>query len=215
MRKYLFLLALLPLLVACNDGVKKSYWENGNLKSELCYENDKLNGDCVWYFKNGTKMMQGRYVDDVLDGCYTRWYSNGKVAEEGWYKNGEHDSICRIYSEKGMLASEMYYVNGKLDGEIRRWHDNGQLFQEGQYANGMMDGRWFVYYPSGALASMADYHLGTGKQTCYDETGYKCLEVSYFENEKHGKEVYYRPDGSVMRIVEYEHGKKVAENDNP
>ena len=215
MRKSPFLLVLLLPLVACHDNVQKAYWENGALKSELHYENDKMNGECVWYYKNGNKMLQGWYEDDVLNGPQTRWYPDGKVAEEGWYRNGDRDSIYRTYSEKGLPASEMYYVNGKLEGEVKRWYDNGQVFQEGQYADGMMDGRWFVYYPSGVLASMADYRMGTGKQTCYDESGYKCLEVSYFENEKHGKEVYYAPNGSVMKTIQYEHGKVVSETNNP
>lgn len=209
MKQWLFFLALTVILVACSDGVQKSYWDNGKLKSELRYENDKLNGECVWYYQSGGKMSQGFYVDDVLDGCFMRWYPNGKLSEEGWYKNGLRDSIGHTYSEKGFLASEEHYRNGELDGEIKKWYDNGQLFQEGQYVEGMMDGQWFIYYPSGALAGKAIYQKGTGKQTGYDESGYKCLEVSYVNNQKHGKEIHYNPLGEVVQVVEYEHGVKV------
>ena len=191
MKKWMLGLVVVLLFVACDDGVQKAYWENGKLKSELRYEDGKLNGECVWYDQNGALSAKGSYKDDVLDGVYTRWHPNGKV------------------------ASEERYVNGKLDGEIKKWYDNGQLFQEGQYADGMMDGQWFIFYPSGALAGKADYKMGTGKQTCYEESGYKCLEVPYVNNLKHGREVYYNPDGMVTKLVDYEQGKVVSENNHP
>ena len=49
----------------------------------------------------------------------------------------------------------------------------------------------------------------------YEESGYKCIEVSYVDNHKQGKEIYYNPDGTITKIVEYERGEVVAENNNP
>ncbi len=191
MKKWMLGLVAMLVLVACDDGVKKDYWENGNIKSELRYESGKLNGESVWYTQKGQLAVKGTYKDDVLDGTYTRWHPNGK------------------------MASEEHYVNGKLDGEVKKWFDNGQLFQEGQYAEGMMDGQWFIFYPSGALAGKAEYKMGTGKQVCYEESGYKCLEVPYVDNLKQGREIYYNPDGRITKIVEYEKGKVVSEENDP
>ena len=53
MRKWLLGLVAMLLFVACDDGVQKAYWDNGKLKSELRYEDGKLNGECVWYDQNG------------------------------------------------------------------------------------------------------------------------------------------------------------------
>jgi antitoxin component YwqK of YwqJK toxin-antitoxin module len=78
-----------------------------------------------------------------------------------------------------------------------------------------MDGSWFIFYPSGALAGKAEYKMGTGKQIGYEESGYKCLEVPYVDNLKHGKEIYYNPDGTITKIVEYEKGKVISEDNNP
>ena len=57
--------------------------------------------------------------------------------------------------------------------------------------------------------------MGTGKQIGYEESGYKCLEVPYVDNLKHGKEIYYNPDGTITKIVEYEKGKVILEDNNP
>ena len=79
----------------------------------------------------------------------------------------------------------------------------------------MMDGSWFIFYPSGALAGKAEYKRGTGKQTGYDESGYKCLEVPYVDNLKQGREIYFNPDGRITKIVEYEQGKVISEDNDP
>ena len=213
--RWLFLFSTILFLSSCNNGVKKNYWESGELKSELRYDGDKLNGLCIWYDSNGRKQTQASYVCDTLEGRYLRWYPNGQLAEERWYHKGMQDSVCLTYSEKGSLSSKDYYSWGKLNGESKKWYDNGQVFQEGQYKDGMMDSSWFIFYPSGALASKADYKMGTGKQICYEESGYKCLEVPYVNNLKHGKEIYFNPDGGITKIVEYKDGKVVFEDNDP
>jgi len=191
MRKWLLLGVAVAMLYACDDSVQKTYWDDGKLKSELRFDNGKMNGECIWYSQDGRLMKKAHYKDDVLEGQCISWHANGK------------------------MASEEYYVNGVLDGEVKKWYDNGQLFQEGQYAKGMMDGQWFIFYPSGALAGKAEYKMGTGKQVCYEESGYKCLEVPYVDNLKQGREIYYNPNGKITKIVEYEKGKVVSEENDP
>ena len=48
-------IAMLLGMISCDNSVtvKKDYWDNGNLKSELCYEDGKLNGPCKWYQMSG------------------------------------------------------------------------------------------------------------------------------------------------------------------
>jgi antitoxin component YwqK of YwqJK toxin-antitoxin module len=118
------------------------------------------------------------------------------------------DGVLRSYWGNGKLKSEQRYVDGKLDGAYKTWYENGQVFQDGQYANGMMDGSWLIFYPDGQLASRAVYDKGTGKQTCYDNDGCIIMEVNYVDNLKHGKEIHYATDGTVVQIVEYDHGEK-------
>ena len=213
MRKTQLLLLVLLFLLACGDGgtVKKSYWENGNLKSVLRYEDGLLEGLCTWYFANGNPEMEVVYSRNKMDGMVRRWYENGNIMEESWYKDGLQDSVSRTYSVRGILDTEAFYVDGELDGEYHRWYENGQPFQEGQYAEGMMDGLWMIFYPDGNLAAKADFDRGTGMQTSYDHSGYKCLMTPYVDNVKHGREVYYNPDGSVTRVAVYEDGEWIRD----
>lgn len=206
-------LAFVLVMVSCDNSVevRKDYWENGNLKSELRYEDGELNGLSVWYMANGKPQLEVTYSHNKMDGLSRRWYENGNIMEETWYKEGVQDSVFRAYSLKGLLVEEGYYVDGKLNGDYRRWYENGQVFQEGQYVDDMMDGVWFVFYADGSLAAKADFDKGTGTQTGYEQSGYKCLVTNYVDNVKHGREVYYNPDGRVTRVAVYEYGEWVGD----
>ena len=217
MRKLSVLFGLFMFLgfVSCDENVKKSYYKNGALESELHYHDGKLNGESCWYDSLGQMVKKATYEDDVLEGHLLSWHENGQLKEDCWYKGGKLDCVFRSFSAKGLLVSERHYCEGKLNGDYRKWYDNGQVFQEGQYADDLMDGLWLVFYPSGALASKAEYDKGTGKQVCFAESGFKCLEVSYLNNLKHGFEYCYSPDGRMTRIVEYKNGEMISENNDP
>lgn len=135
--------------------------------------------------------------------------------ENGEQPSNDDDGVQRSYWDNGKLKSELRYVDGKLDGSFKQWYDNGQVFQDGQYANGMMDGSWLIFYPNGQLAAKAQYEKGTGKQICYNDEGCIIMEVNYVDNLKHGKEIHYALDGSILQVVEYEYGKKVSGMHNP
>ena len=92
----------LVFLASCDSRVevKKEYWENGNLKSELRYEEEKLNGVSRWYLANGKPQLEVCYKDNKMDGLLRRWHENGNLMEESWYKAGVQDSVSRNYSLK-------------------------------------------------------------------------------------------------------------------
>lgn len=206
-------LLLLAMMASCHNPVeiKKDYWDNGNLKSEMSYENGELNGRCVWYLANGKPQLEVNYRHNQPDGLTRRWYENGNIMEELWYKEGVRDSVFRAYSLKGLLVEEGYYSNGKLNGDYRSWYENGQVFQEGRYVDDMMDGSWLIFYADGSLAAKADFVMGTGTQTSYEQSGYKCLVTNYVDNEKHGREIYYNPDGRITRVALYEYGEWIGD----
>lgn len=211
MKKFFGLVLFLLAFASCDDGTKKSYYDDGTLKSVLRYENEKLNGECFWYYANGKPLMHAFFKDNVKEGPFTRWHENGNLMEDGYYKNGEFDSIYHSYTLAGILASEEHYKDGLLNGDFKKWYENGQVFQDGQYVDDMMDGSWLLFYPDGSMAAKAEFDYGTGTQTSYDQSGYKCLVTNYKDNLKHGREYYYNPDGTLTQVLIYEEGEVVGE----
>ena len=71
--------------------IRKEYYDNGILKSEIPYLDDKQNGVTKWY------------------------YDNGSIEFEIPFENDERHGIVKYYDENGNLTRERKYVNGVID----------------------------------------------------------------------------------------------------
>jgi antitoxin component YwqK of YwqJK toxin-antitoxin module len=57
---------------------------------------------------------------------------------------------------------------------------------------------------------MGEYSRGTGKQKAWYRNSTLKREINYLDNEKHGKETWYNADGTVAKILTYDHGTLVS-----
>lgn len=62
--------------------------------------------DGVWefFYANGQKMLEARYVDGVENGQYVSYRENGIPYFRGFYINGQRANIWEFYDEEGNLA---------------------------------------------------------------------------------------------------------------
>ena len=85
---------ILLLVTACSgfimDGLRKEYYPNGKLQSEINYRQAIREGMCRLY------------------------YENGRLKEEGSYRNGQPEGTWKKYYESGTLKSEETYMQGNL-----------------------------------------------------------------------------------------------------
>ena len=215
--KIVSLLIVFMILASCDNvedaDVVKSYYENGNVKSELRYKDGRLNGECVWYFPNGKPEMKINYVMDTLQGESLRWYENGFVQSRSFYKDNENDSVFESYNVTGDLVKREYYRKGVRHGSVTQWYDNGELFLEGTYNEGMFDGRWIIYYADGSIGSTATYNMGRGVQIGYSPDGVMITKIHYKDNVKDGEELRYNKQGEVVEILIWEDGEFVKKID--
>lgn len=207
------LLIINVLFLSCKekDDAVVSYWPDGKVKSELRYNEGKLDGLCKWYYNNGNPSMEATYSNNILNGPSTRWYENGSLEEKAYYKGNQYDGVVEEYNVFGTLVKMSTYQNGVLNGLFYQWYDNGKSFVEGEYINGMMHGAWIMYYPDGSIGSSAVYNMGTGVQKGYSEGGaYLNTEIYYKDNLKHGKEIHYDINGNVTEIIIWDNGQYVG-----
>ena len=54
----------------------------------LCYQNDKLNGQCAYFNEHG-HVFECMVKDNVLDGPFAEYDEKGNVICQGEYKNGQ------------------------------------------------------------------------------------------------------------------------------
>ncbi len=204
------ILALIVLLiVSCSTSTKKTYWENGQLKSELTYKDGKLNGRAVWYYENGEKELEAYYKDNILDGKLLRWYENGLQEVESFYKDGKLNGKAVTYNGFGYVVLEENYRNDTLYGTYNKFYDDGAPQVAGGYKDGLFDGRWIYYNNHGKIVGMGEFDHGSGTQKAWWPNGKLKREVTYVHNVKNGAERWYNQDGELEKVVYYEDGEPV------
>ena len=103
-------------------GVSRSWYRNGDLKSEVNVENGKKNG------------------------LYRSWHDNGQVEEEITYVNGSREGETSQWHNTGQLKFCGLYRNNELQGKGTWWLANGRLDMEGNLVDGEQDGVWKFYW---------------------------------------------------------------------
>ena len=91
------------------DGVSKSWWPSGQIKSIQNYMNGKLEKKMAWY-ENGSPHVIN---DDQISGIRT-------------YKNGNRDGIWIDYYKSGQMWCKKTYNNNKLVSE-KYWGEDGSV----------------------------------------------------------------------------------------
>lgn len=122
--KKVFLLFLLSIFTFCTNGVKKEYYDNGNLMNEFT-------------------LVEGKF-----EGAYKHYYESGELRELHHYSNGEKADSSLYYKKDGSLVySEYYSLIDSLEITYRKYfYDNGLLKSEGFYYNSEHPvGKWKNY----------------------------------------------------------------------
>jgi antitoxin component YwqK of YwqJK toxin-antitoxin module len=90
------------------EGIHKTWFENGNLSSEISYKNS---------LKVGTSKT---------------WYESGKIWTEQIWVNNRLDGESKIYFESGGLWSVDFYEKGVLKSS-KEYDSSGKLIGEKVY----------------------------------------------------------------------------------
>jgi uncharacterized protein len=203
-------LFILLLFTSCKD-IRKEYYPNGELKQQLSYKKDVLDGPSVWYFQDGKKMMECTYVAGNIEGKMTRWFYNGNYESEGYYSNNRQNGKSLQYFENGQIQLEQNYKNDTLNGTFTEYFPGKQIKTKGGYYMGLWDGKWEYYDDKGLLVGEGNFVKGTGILKGYYWNGRLKREVHYLNNQKDGTETWYKEDGLVEKELIFKQDKLVKE----
>ncbi|MEJ2594325.1 MAG: hypothetical protein P8100_04205 [bacterium] len=170
-----YLLLFSIALYSCDKNVKKDYWENGNPRSSLSYQdgkwhpNGKLesemkylsgmrNGMETIYDVRGNKISEAYYVNDTLDGSFRQWYSDGIPRVEGAYVKGLFDGQWLYYDANGNVVGIGNFEKGS--GLQKGWWPNGNLKREINYRQNVKHGTEKWYDEQGELINTIEYTMG-------------------------------------------------------
>ena len=165
------------------DGVRNgSYkrYENGKIKEEGTYLNDKKNGE--WTFYNQNILFEiVNFKDGEKSGVYKK-YNGDVVIKEGGYQNGLKGGEWKEFDDSGNITLESAYLNDTLNGVYKKY--NGEVvIKEGQYTSGLMNGEWVFRYDKGKKQGVGQYIDGVNKGSSgIPKNGRDGDWVMFFEN---------------------------------
>ena len=117
------------------NGHVQTFHENGQVKHEAFYINDKIDGDGKW------------------------WHDNGQMEKIQFYKRGIPQGTWQIWDKLGNLQNiHSYNANGRLDGPYIWYFENGRKRRENFYSNGRdADSTATTWYEDGTIESEVKY----------------------------------------------------------
>lgn len=199
------------------EGVWIKYFDNGKIKYEGQFRNDKPYGKFKYYFKEGSIKAISVFSDDGIIAINTTYYKNGKLMAEGKYVNQQKDSIWKYYlnEESNPLVSTETYINGILNGESNTYYpDTGEPAEIIFFKDGKKNGKLLKYFPEGNLMTESYYTDGLpdGDFTHYHPDGKVQIEGKYYKGKQVvGQWKFFDEDGNPVDKDEFKKQDEVKE----
>jgi antitoxin component YwqK of YwqJK toxin-antitoxin module len=218
------------------NGMKQGRWytfyEHGNLKSEVVYKDNKKNGYLKEYAENGDLLKIAKYVDDEVQPeaveiqkleVQNEYYPDGKIRIRAMFRNGIPEGIKREYSADGNVEKAYLYKNGVIigegivkedgnrDGHWKDFYPDGALKAEGNYDNGKQIGEWLYYHSNGKIEQSGKFNRQgkiEGIWKWFFENGQMLKEENYRNGLKDGISTEYDETGKVIEEGEFIEGKE-------
>jgi len=112
-------------------GFWRYYWQNGDLKYEVYYENGEKHGLEMRYFDAQDCMeFTNTYKNGVLNGPSVTFFPNCKIKTEENFRNGLKHGSERVFDENGFLLTEGKFNNGELEGSYAHYDKKGFVTYE-------------------------------------------------------------------------------------
>ena len=83
------------------DGIQKTYYDNGQVRTETPYKNNKIDGDVITYRNDGSIQSKATYVNGKQAGETIVYYPSGGIEKVYTYKNNKLDGPVMAYDEEG------------------------------------------------------------------------------------------------------------------
>lgn len=168
------------------------YFKNGQVEDTMYFDHGVLSGEALQFDKDGNLLCKEVYNKDTLISRHDFFYKKGRLVEEQYV---EINKASRQIPEYKMIKSKSRSVSYSPEktmealpsfGYLVQYHKNGKVKAKEPRINSKGNGKCYTYFKDGGKAS--EYFLKDGL--------------------KHGEEIIYKKDGSVIKTIQWALGKK-------
>jgi len=210
------------------EGPWKIYHDNGQLKGEGSYVDDKQEGLWKHYHENGQLDVEGYMKNGIPEGVQKTYHKNGQLEKEVNIKDGKIEGILKIYDESGNLTEETFFKDGKeilekgnyVDVEKRvEWRDLDSEYDFEMsrdirskiysYRGKLFNGTLYTLFDNGNSSVEGEVKNGllNGVWKGWYENGQLKEEGNWREGKKDGKQMIWYDNGKVKYQEFWKEGK--------
>ncbi len=112
MKKILLVVLLYANISLPQDNPVKIYYPNGNVESEISYNDSIREGEAKFYYDDGTLKEERLYVNGRVEGLVKTYHPNGKLKELINIEDGKREGPTSVFDEEGNYVKDIYYEQG-------------------------------------------------------------------------------------------------------
>ena len=183
---------------------------NGKVNSSAEYLYEVKQGDYVAYDPDGTKVVEGKFLNGKPHGVWTWYHDNTQISTQGNYFYGEYTGDWKYYHKNGKLEREYTYENGQRQGEYKYYSEEGVVSQIAVYKNDNLHGARKFYSPEGKLKLVRYYHNNMIIGYSYNDANGKLKPMIPLDDFSGTIEAFY-DNGNPSATMEFKNGYFVNE----
>ena len=193
------------------DGEWKYYRYNGSLKKTTNYKDGKRVGTYKKFFPNGELEVKYDFNEEgISDGYYQNYYRSNNLYRQGYLKENERDGPWETYHKNGNLKSSNFYSAEQKQGFSTDYNSVGHPIRSMYNKDGL--GKFMIYYDTAGVAFDTVFQTPGKREVklkrCADCPDF--LTVDVFNNQYHGEQAFYYPDGTFEAKGKVFNGSKVG-----
>jgi uncharacterized protein len=185
------------------EGKFSYFYDDGSVKSEGEYSNNRQNGKWLFYFKKGSFEQIGNFSNGFFQGLWKWFYPDSSLLRIENFNMGNKNGLYFELSQTGDTIVKGYYsdnlrsgfwmiksgdvtemgnfLNDLREGVWKAFYANNVLMYEGNYINGNPDGKHFFYYDNKIIKEEQFYVNGIKEKVWkkYNEDGTLFISITY------------------------------------
>jgi len=120
------------------NGVCRTYYESGNLFVVADYEDNKLDGQAMFYYDNEEQNLLAFvfFKENKMDDVYKEFFKNGNPKALIEFKKGLPHGDVEFYYERGSLKISGKYKKGQKTGKWKFFTETGEPYKKTKYKEG-------------------------------------------------------------------------------
>ena len=190
------------------QGIWEKYYDNGNPKYRANFKDNKLVGELIRFFEDGTPSVEILYDGSGEYGYAKLYNEKGRLIAKGKYYLQVKDSTWTFFSESGEKRATEEYSKGKKNGKTLIYYPGGKMAEEISWSNNLKHGDWVQYFKSGRTKAKSQHKNGKldGSYTFFFENGNTEIKGQYKNDKEDGEWTFYDPKGDIMYVLVFVDG---------